>query len=97
MSNNEQKKTFLNRRFGLLFSMFTAILLLTSSLASAADRYWSVLTGDWSTGTNWGDTEPTSSNNAYITNGGTATINSTGEACKHLYLGGTTSIGAVLS
>jgi fibronectin-binding autotransporter adhesin len=69
-----------------------AILLSIPAINSAADNYWNVVSGDWSD-TNpypWSlGTEPTSSDYAYIQNGGTATITQIGEQCKYLYLGAT--------
>jgi fibronectin-binding autotransporter adhesin len=46
-------------------------------------------TGDWSTAANWGGSEPTSSTDASIVNGGTAIVTQPAEACSSLYLGGT--------
>ena len=43
--------------------------------------------GDWSTSTNWGGTEPGSNDVAYVTNGGTATVTDAGEICDRLYVG----------
>jgi autotransporter-associated beta strand protein len=57
------------------------------SLAHAATCTWQVSSGDWSTASNWGGTEPTASDDVDICNGGTATISQTGERCDHLYLG----------
>jgi autotransporter-associated beta strand protein len=70
------------------------ILLSIPAIASAADNSWNVISGDWSDTSPcpWSlGTEPTSSDNAYIQNGGTATITQTGEACSYLYLGATVS------
>ena len=56
------------------------------------------MTGNWSdTAPNpWSPgSEPSSSDNAYIYNGGTATINSSGEVCSYLYLG-SSNTGTVL-
>jgi autotransporter-associated beta strand protein len=67
-----------------------AILLFIPAIASAASNYWNVASGDWSTAANWQTgIEPTSSDTAYIQNGGTATITQTGERCRYLYLGAT--------
>jgi autotransporter-associated beta strand protein len=63
------------------------ILVLSSPFIEAASYYWNVSNGDWSTAVNWGSTEPTSSDNAYIQNGGTVNITKTGEVCDYLYLG----------
>ena len=53
----------------------------------AADTYWSAGTSNWSIGGNWTAGEPNSSTTAYITNGGTAQITASGEACYILQLG----------
>jgi autotransporter-associated beta strand protein len=66
-----------------------AILLLPySSSIEAADLIWNVPSGDWSTPDNWGGTEPTSNDVAYIQNGGTASVTQYDETCGSLYLGG---------
>jgi fibronectin-binding autotransporter adhesin len=59
--------------------------------------YWSTTTGDWSAPANWGGTEPTSSIDACIYNGGTANVTQLGEVCAYLHLGssGVGSSGAV--
>ncbi len=77
---------------GLLGFLAAAALVLHSSITKATDRYWNVSSGDWSTASNWlplPGTEPNSSSNAYIQNGGTATISQTGETCNSLYIGST--------
>ncbi len=75
---------------GLLGFLAAVVMLLSASAAKAVDKYWNVPSGNWSD-TNpypWDSTpEPTSSNYAYITNGGTATVTQTGEACYRLLLG----------
>ena len=70
-----------------LIGLTAAVILLSSSVAEAADLYWSVPAGDWSTPDNWGGTEPTSSDNAYIQNGGTSNIIQSGATYQALYLG----------
>jgi autotransporter-associated beta strand protein len=79
-----------SHRICSLWGFTIAILLLSTAFTEAADNYWNVTSGDWSD-TNpspWSlGTEPTSSDNAYIQNGGTATIYQTGEKCSYLYLG----------
>ncbi len=76
--------------FCRLGALILSILILSQSGAEAAIKYWNVASGDWS------DTdpcpwnvspEPTSSDDAYIQNGGTANITSLGETCRTLYLG----------
>ena len=58
-----------------------SIVLLLAGFAPA-DTYWQGTTGNWSTGSNWTSGEPTSSDYAYINNGGTAQITSgNGEDC----------------
>ena len=50
--------------------------------------------GDWSQSANWGGT-PTSNDTAYIVNGGTANVTTSGDACSILSLGSTAGSGAV--
>jgi fibronectin-binding autotransporter adhesin len=56
--------------------------------AYATDRTWSNAgSGGWSVPANWGGTEPLSSDDANISNGGTAQITTSGEVASNLYLG----------
>jgi autotransporter-associated beta strand protein len=64
-----------------------AIFFLTSSYIYANE--WIVSSGDWSEPTSWGGAVPRDSDNAFISNGGTATITKSDEKCFYLYLGGT--------
>src|ERR1035441_8009797 len=57
----------------------------------AASYTWAVPSGDWSAAANWGGTLPTSNDNAYIANGGTANISLAGAACNYLYISSPTS------
>ena len=73
----------------------TSFLLLAASPARA-DVTWNVQQGDWSVATNWsGGALPTSTDNADIFNGGTATITTTGDTCSTLSLGNTAGSGAI--
>ena len=74
--------------WGFISIVFLSAVIFdrSSSCVEAASYYWSVSSGDWSTAFNWGGTEPTSSDDAYIQNGGTANITQTGEICDYLYL-----------
>ena len=67
----------------------TVLIGLIGVPAQATDTYWQVGTGNWSTGPNWDNGEPTANwgDNAYINNGGTAQITQAGELCYYLYLG----------
>jgi hypothetical protein len=78
------------------FASFAAVVLM-AALPVRADVYWTLSpsqTGDWSMASNWGGTAPTSSVNAYIINGGTATITLPGATCNCLYLGDPNSTNA---
>jgi T5SS/PEP-CTERM-associated repeat protein len=83
---------FLNRRIIVRTLLTITLLAAYPVLTKAADDYWNATSGDWSN-TNpipWSlGKEPTTSDNAYIQNGGTATISQTGEQCFNLYLGAT--------
>ena len=76
------------------FASFVAVVLL-ASLPVRADVYWSTSAGSWSNPGNWGGLVPTSSDNAWIVNGGTATITTMGDTCGTLSLGGSTGSGTV--
>jgi autotransporter-associated beta strand protein len=74
----------------LVQSLFlgSTVFFCLASGANAADLYWNVATGDWPTTTNWLPlNEPTASDDAYINNGGTASMTQLGETCRYLYLG----------
>jgi autotransporter-associated beta strand protein len=73
-----------------------AVILLLNALAACADEYWNVSTGDWSVPGHWnGGAVPTSSDTAYIVNGGTATVSTIGPTCNTLSLGGTAGAGTL--
>ena len=73
--------------------MAIAILYANSAIAEAAAIIWNVPSGDWSTASYWGGIEPTSSDSAYISNDGSATVTQSGEACLELNVGDITSAG----
>jgi len=85
----ENKSAHFGFRLCRLWGFIAAILLLNSSTTEAADYYWNVSSGDWSD-TNpspWSlGTEPTSSDDAYIQNGGTANITQMNEVCNSIIL-----------
>jgi hypothetical protein len=76
-----------NYRWEIICSLTTVLLFSSSTVTQAASYFWSVSSGNWSTASNWGGAEPTSSDDAYIQNGGTATITKPDEQCSNLYLG----------
>ena len=73
--------------YALATAFLVAAMFFLASTASAADLYWSATSGDWSEEASWGGTAPTSSDDAYITNNGTALIDMNGGTCSTLYLG----------
>ena len=67
-----------------------AALLLVATPQAHGQIYWSTSSGDWSAPGNWlGSLTPTSTDDAYIANGGTATITISDSAavCNTLWLG----------
>ena len=75
-------------------------MLLVAPFAACAapgSFLWTVSSspGDWLSASNWGGTLPTSSDDAYIVNGGTATIGAIGPVCNNLSLGGAAGAGTV--
>ena len=66
----------------------TAVLACASPTAWAADTYWSAVTGDWNTGTNWNTNDvPTIADNAYINNDGMAQVQGAGAVAGFLRVG----------
>jgi fibronectin-binding autotransporter adhesin len=78
-----------------LLGISAAAILLIDSQAAQAQLYWSASSGDWSVASNWGGTVPSGSDNAYITNGGTANITHLGQTCGTLLVGNGTGSGSV--
>ena len=93
MSFGEQMRKPMICRFALL-GFVAAMLLLSSSFTAAATYSWSGSFDDWGNASNWGGIVPSSNDDAYITNGGTATISQFSPTCRYLYLGGSDT-GAV--
>ena len=60
-----------------------AAIVLTVSIQAHADVYWNLSgqPGDWSVAQNWQGGLPTTSDTAFVVNGGTATITMPGEVC----------------
>jgi hypothetical protein len=76
-----------------------AVIVLGPQAIKAATITWTGTTGDWSDPSNWGGTPPTSSDDAYIINDGTANV-APGQSgiCGKFYLGnsGTGQSGTVI-
>jgi autotransporter-associated beta strand protein len=89
MPDGKNVVTYYNCRIKICVLGVIAILLSFPAIASATNNtyYWNASTGNWLDAAKWGGTEPTSSDYAYIQNGGTATITQTEEQCYYLYLG----------
>ena len=70
-----------------------AALLLLATPAARGDVTWSASSGDWSVASNWGGAVPGFADNAYIANGGTASITvlDGNATCLGLYVGDTAS------
>ncbi|MGO9108235.1 MAG: autotransporter-associated beta strand repeat-containing protein [Thermoguttaceae bacterium] len=80
------------------FASFVAAVLIVS-VQVRGDVYWTLpagQSGDWSVASNWGGTIPTSSDFAYIVNGGTVAVTQLGETCGRLSLGSSANSGTVL-
>jgi autotransporter-associated beta strand protein len=85
------------RSFVWFLNIAIAALMLLFPPPAQADVTWTLTgTGDWSVATNWsGAALPTSTDNADIYNGGTATITTTGDVCSNLYVGNTLGGSAI--
>ena len=73
-------------------------MILFASPSIAATYYWQVPAGtsdDWSHSGNWGGTLPAPNDTAYIVNGGTANVATSGDACYNLFLGSGAGSGTV--
>ena len=82
---------------GFVLGFAAVVLLLSSPPAPApADTYWNAASDDWLVPTDWsGGALPTSTTNADLYNGGTATVTTTGNACNALSLGSTAGSGTI--
>jgi autotransporter-associated beta strand protein len=89
--NKQPVCSFFYCRWAQFVLVASALVLFNSSFSKAADRYWSVSSGDWSSAANWGGTVPSGGDNVYISNGGTATIANSDKICSGLFLGGADS------
>jgi hypothetical protein len=70
-----------------LCTAILAVIVFSPLAATAATISWTGTTGDWSDPANWGGTRPTSSDDAYITNGGTANVTvGQSDICSNFYL-----------
>ena len=77
-------------------SSFVILFFLCGAACAASVYSWQVAAGDWSIASNWGGAAPTSSDGAFIGNGGTATITTTTPTCGTLTLGNSAGNGTVL-
>jgi autotransporter-associated beta strand protein len=84
--SHKQIVKIIDQRVVLCVSITLTAILFNLSTASAVNRNWIAPSGDWSTPACWGGTEPTSSDNAYVQNGGTASITLPGEVCLALIM-----------
>ncbi len=83
------------RSLAAALTCFMAVMLVDSA-PGHAQVYWSTSSGDWSVGSDWsGNFVPTSTDNAWIVNGGTANVTQLGETCGTLSLGSSAGSGAV--
>ncbi len=74
----------------LTLALLATVAVLAAAQARGQTSYWQhspSSASDWLTGGNWNGGLPTSSSVAYITNGGTANITTTGDICNTLQLG----------
>ena len=81
--------------FCVLMGVIAVLLPWNPPQAFSASCYWRVGTGDWSTASNWNSAVPSSSDDAYIQNGGAANITQAGQQAANLYLGGSGGSGTI--
>jgi hypothetical protein len=63
-------------------------VLLAAAPLQAANYSWAVSAGDWCVVSNWVSAIlPTSSDTAYVVNGGTVNVTQPGSTCNSLYVG----------
>ena len=101
MSRTQQIGKLVRHHRGLQVGLAAAILAATVAVANATDRYWnSAVNGNWQDTSSWsGGVVPGYGDGAYVTSGGTCTINSSTVAqCSTFGIGnmGSASIGTVL-
>ncbi len=91
----------LRKQFGRSRGAMTIVLAAATSLllpcarSFAANHTWAVSTGEWSLASNWGGTLPNAADYAYVVNGGTVTVATSGAVCGALSLGSSVSSGTV--
>ena len=79
---------------GPLVFAAAVVLLIAASRAQGGVYYWSTPSGDWSMASNWGGTVPTWADDAYVINGGTASVTLFTPVCQNLFLGDPKSGGS---
>ena len=85
-------------KVSIAIGFVVAVAAILACAASHAQDSWSVMSGDWSVAGNWNAGLPNSNSDAYIANGGTASV-TTFEAASnyYVYVGdpGSTNTGAI--
>jgi fibronectin-binding autotransporter adhesin len=85
------------RRGPAICILAAGFLLTNPPAADAANPSWQVPSGNWTIGAFWtGGVVPSSSDNAYIGNGGTVAVSTPIPVCNTLYLGGSAASGTLL-
>ncbi|MBN1435936.1 MAG: PEP-CTERM sorting domain-containing protein [Sedimentisphaerales bacterium] len=74
------------KRLELVLVVVAGLLLIATAEATEY-TYWQVGSGNWSTESNWDNGEPLAYYSAHVNNGGTVTIDHTGEQAESLYMG----------
>jgi len=75
------------RQAYLPMAVVMVMCLGVTDCALALNSYWQVGTGNWSIDSNWRNGEPGRYDHAYVSNGGTATVDQPEETFNRLYLG----------
>jgi autotransporter-associated beta strand protein len=87
-SDSRLRRSISVRERGLALAL-AALLLAVAAPQARGEVFWSASSGDWSVASNWGGAGPGPADDAYIINGGTASVtNLDGNAvCQNLWLG----------
>ncbi|MBU1698878.1 MAG: PQQ-binding-like beta-propeller repeat protein [Candidatus Eisenbacteria bacterium] len=82
-----KRNSFVQYKMTMILFGVALLLLFSATAAQGVSTYWQAATGDWYNHSNWTDGIPSSGDEAFINNGGTALIGSQVGSTRDLTLG----------